>query len=195
MVSVCVGNEFSVNSDGQLKLELAGDPAARAMPPGLANPLRVDPERGLWADLGAAETVAPIQYNSGERTKGTDVNAGFPLLDEVFFNVVNANKTRVAWCMVAVQHRLRVHLPAKGGATLRATATRNPADGAVDARTIFNDSAETRVHWERINQTLIFSINPGLTASVHLKAGLFAHGAGARFQSVLHGAAGLNYVF
>lgn len=90
MASVCVGDEFEVDSEGRLKLKLCGSPAEQTWPfacPTSENGLRVDPACGLWIPPRGRAALVSATGTSG--LVNTVVPAAFTVVETASINVAN----------------------------------------------------------------------------------------------------------
>ncbi|GAA3172904.1 hypothetical protein [Nonomuraea salmonea] len=138
MASVCVGPEFEVDDQRRLRVALAGRPTSAVWPYPCAssghNPLRVDPEAGLWAPpypkIGQG-------YAKGETgTTHKKVPASWTEVDVAQIEVTNPSPCHSALVVAFVNADVDLFLPAgadaRGGwrlATNTVLAIENPAPG------------------------------------------------------------------
>lgn len=149
MASVCVGDEFTVDSSGRLKLQLCGSPAEQAWPfpcPTSENGLRVDPDCGLWVPPRGRAALVSATGNTG----GVDlaVPSSFTVVETASITV---NNPSTCWPAIAFRFvNVDVDFDLPPGTDSRAAAmignnefvtVENPAPAAGGTEMSFN-------HWE-----------------------------------------------
>lgn len=146
---VCVGEEFEVDDNGRLRIKICGSPAEQAWPypcaASLRNPLRVDPDCGLWIppypEVGTA-------FASGETSSDlATVPAGFTEVTQAEIDITNPSDCHSAFAIQFVQVDVDFYIPA--GADARGGyAIGNNSHMAVENPAGMAGTQMTGVHWE-----------------------------------------------
>jgi hypothetical protein len=151
---ICIDEGFTVDENGRLSHKICGDPSDTAWPfpcaTSVGNPLRVDPDCGLWVPPYA---VMATGFASGSTsTTEVTVPAGFTEIEQAEIDVDNPSDCYAARVIQWVQVDVDLYLPP--GADSRAAvringnsvlALENPAPAS--------GTEMTGVHWD-ITQTL-----------------------------------------
>ncbi|MFF3665483.1 hypothetical protein [Microtetraspora malaysiensis] len=148
-MAVCVDSGFAILPDGRLTHHIAGDPAPKAWPytcpPGQNNPIRLDPDLGLWLPPypKAGTASASGQTSSTQR----DVPDAWTEVETAEITVRNPSTCHPAICVQFVQADVDFYLPAgtnaRAGYRLYSNSMMAVGNGAPASGTAVNG-----VHWE-----------------------------------------------
>lgn len=192
MASVCVGNEFSVNAQGQLKIELAGDGPDIAYPAGAVNYLRRDPNLGLYV---LPTYVTRIRADSGLKVLEVLMANGDCRQDELNVQITNVSPVRPSFAHLSVTHWTQCRLDPGAGVLLRVGAQVNASPTTyVNSRSFHNPTATVRQYYEQVTQDLVVPLTPGEFASLRVQLSVCANGGAGqnvRLADVRHVADGI----
>jgi hypothetical protein len=183
---VCIGPELEADANGRLRIRICGSPAEQAWPypcaSSLGNPLRVDPDCGLWVppypEAGAA--FASGTFGGALAT----VPAGYTEVTQAEIDVTNPSDCYRAMVFSFVQGDVDLYLPAgsdsRGGYRINGNAVvavENPAPAA--------GTQMTGVHWEATQVTYATNlIAPGATTTLVWPIDVGSGQGGAQYGEV-----------
>lgn len=166
MATVCVGDEFTVDGDGKLRLVIAGDPADLAWPypcpVGANNSLKRLPNGGLWTPpvpvAGAFDS-----FGTSHSGINTVVPVAFTTVDTATITILNPSTCFTAKVLRFISVDIDMTFPAGAdsqGTTKTGTnemfGTENPAPATGTAMT---------EHVETVLPQLFSTIAPGASAT------------------------------
>lgn len=118
-MTVCVGPEFTPDEQGRLRLRFCGGAAEQAWPypcpPEQVNPLRVDPDCGLW--LPPAARAAMVTASGATANVNTLVPAGFVAIDHPSITITNPSDCHPAVVLPFVEVDVFMDFPPGSDAT------------------------------------------------------------------------------
>jgi hypothetical protein len=160
-MAVCVDEGFSVDENGRLTHRICGSPADAAWPypcANTANPIRLDPDCGLWIPPYAKATRASASGQTS--TTQHNVPAGFTVVETAEITVANPSPCYqaiiVAWVMADVDFYLPPGTDSRaafsiGGNSVMAIENPAPAGG----------TEMSGVHWDQTQPIVSGTIPAG----------------------------------
>lgn len=184
MPQVCVGPEFEIDPDGRLRLSLCGDPAEQAWPypcPVSANPLRKDPDCGLWIPPYAK--AGRVTATGTTSTTQHTVPAGYTEVEQAEITVNNPSPCYpaiiIAWVQVDIDLYLPPGVDSRAGVQINGNsvlALENPASAS--------GSEMTGVHWDITQTTVSGTIAAGGSNTFTFPIGVGSGQGGAKYGQI-----------
>lgn len=160
MATVCVGPELRPDEQGRLRLNMCGAPAEQAWPyacsPATANPLRVDPDCGLWMPPGGRIATVEVSGNVGGNP--VTIPATWGAIDSADITITNPSPCYPArvmrWVNVDIDYNIPYNDARAAGRIAGNTFNliENPAPTS--------GSEMTDVHWEHTQPILSDELIP-----------------------------------
>ncbi|SNT14114.1 hypothetical protein SAMN05443665_101740 [Actinomadura meyerae] len=119
MATVCVGPEFSPDEQGRLRLRACGNPPEQAWPypcpPVQGNPLRIDPDCGVWVPPRAQ--AARVSVFGQTAVVNLAVPAAFQVIETASITLTNPSDCYEAMVIPFLATDVDLELPAGSRAT------------------------------------------------------------------------------
>lgn len=181
MVNVCVGPELEPSPDGRLRIRLCGGPPEEAWPypcvPGQGNPLRVDPDCGLW--LPPRPQAAMVAAAGATAQLDQIVPEEHVVVETAQISVTNPSACHEAMVLRMVSADVDFTVPAGAGAHVSARLAANeyqdfrnpaPASGTALSFTHFE-------YWEPMIDGEVIPPGETVTYSADIEVGQGTGGA------------------
>lgn len=113
MPTVCVGPELEPDPQGRLRIKLCGTPLEQAWPfpcpPSTRNPVRIDPDCGLW--VPPAPALAVVQASGSTAQVQQAVSSDFKTVDTADITITNPSTCYEALVLQMVSVDVDFSLP------------------------------------------------------------------------------------